>query len=121
MQRGSLNQIVALGMGQFVWRYGVVWFGGLYFFATAVTRWAGIDPAYRHDVGVVGSLAAMSLVYSFSLGAVCGFVGWFVISILARRPEKRTRNTFALHGATVPADLGLEPELARTQAAGTNK
>ena len=134
MQRGSLDQIVSLGMGQFVWRYGVVCFGCLYFLATAVTRWVGIDPALRYDWTVVASLAVISLVYSFSLGAVAGFVGWFLISVLARRHKKRAvtaddsviASVRKLAVADLPDnfpdvdDLPAEAVLASSQAAGTN-
>jgi uncharacterized SAM-binding protein YcdF (DUF218 family) len=114
MQRGSLKHLLARGQGQFVWRFGVVCFGGLYFLATAFTRWVRIAPWQRYDPTILASLALISAVYSLSLGTVFGFAAWYVLSACERLTRKP---------ATPVHEFTPEPEqlLSKSQAAFANK
>jgi uncharacterized SAM-binding protein YcdF (DUF218 family) len=89
MQRGSLQHTLARGQGQFVWRFGVVCFGGLYFLATAFTRWVSIAPWERYEPSMLASLAVISAVYSLSVGTAFGFAAWYLLSAYERLARKR--------------------------------
>jgi hypothetical protein len=84
MQRGSLDDILSRGMGRFVWQYGVVCFGSLYFLTNTLVRWLSNNPAQRYDFAMVGSLLIVSFTYSLMVGAAFGFVAWFTLLITAR-------------------------------------
>ena len=77
MQRGSWDQIFARGMGQFVWRYGVVCFGGLLFLTNTPVRWISNNPDLRYDPASVTSLIVISFVYSLCVGAAFCIVAWY--------------------------------------------
>jgi hypothetical protein len=109
MQRGSWNEVLARGMGQFVWRYGVVCFGGLFFLASTPVRWLSINPDLRHDSGSVTALIAISFVYCISVGTAFGFVAWHAlrtIHFLSCRPV---------------SSLKSAPVVAKSLSAAANK
>jgi len=89
MHRGSWDEILTRGMGQFVWRYGVVCFGGLFFLANMPVRWFSINPDLRHDGGSLVALVVISFVYSMSAGGAFGIVMWHVASLI-RQISKRS-------------------------------
>jgi hypothetical protein len=94
-----------------VWRFGVVWFGGLYFLTNTLVRWLSNDPAQRYEPGAVMALIAVSFAYSLSLGAVFGFAAWYLARLLAWWVGR-------LNGRV--EERAPEPVL-RAQSAATNK
>lgn len=92
-------------MGSFVWRFGVLWFGGLFFATNTVVRWLSNNPDQRYDYAIVASLVAVSLTYSLCLGAAVGIAGWCGLQAIARlvRPRK------------------VRPEAVLTKKAAANK
>jgi len=100
MQRGSWSEVERAGMGQFVWRYGVLWFGGLYFVTNTLVRWLSNNPDQRYDPTIVTALAIVSFVYSLCVGVGTGVIGWAVVTLIARttRPAPRDR-AMARNGA----------------------
>lgn len=112
MKRGSWSDISHRGMGQFVWRFGVVCFGGLYFLTNTLVRWLSNNPDQRYEPGVVMALVAISFAYSLSAGAVFGFAAWYLgrgVAWLARW----VRSSRAVERRQEP--------LVRVQSAATNK
>lgn len=112
VKRGSWSDISGRGMGQFVWRFGVVWFGGLYFVTNTLVRWLSNNPEQRDEPGAVAALIAVSFAYSLSLGAVFGFAGWYLGRLVAWSVRRFARSRAA---ERIP-----EP-LVRAQSAATNK
>jgi hypothetical protein len=116
MERDSLKHLLARGQGQFVWRFGVVCFGGLYFLATAFTRWVSIAPWQSYDLPILASLAVISAVYSLSLGTAFGFAAWYVLSACERLTRKPATTVHELTPEAAPEQL-----LPKSQAAFANK
>jgi hypothetical protein len=90
-------------MGRFLWRYGVLWFGGLFFATNTVIRWLSNNPDQRYDYAMVSSLVAVSLAYSLSVGAAAGIAAWYGFSAIARMLRHR--------------EVRSEAVLAKSQAA----
>jgi hypothetical protein len=107
MQRRTLAEIRSHGLGPFAWRYGVLWFGGPFFFVNTIVHWLINDPAQRYILQIDILLAIMSFVYSLMAGAAFGIVAWFVLTAFARirRPAENT----AAH-----------PVLVKSQSASSN-
>lgn len=103
MRRGSWSEVAGGGMGRFVGRYGVLWFGGLFFATNTLVRWLSNNPDQRYDYAIVSSLVAVSLAYSLSIGAVAGMAGWYVVWAIASMVRHR--------------EVRPEAVLAKTQAA----
>ena len=95
MQRGSWRDILDRGMGQFVWRYGVVCFGGLFFLINTPIQWLSNNPDQRYDATIVALLVTISFVYSLIVGVAFGLLAWYaakaVVRVVARRPVVEER------------------------------
>jgi hypothetical protein len=89
VQRGSSNDLFGPGIGQFVWRYGVVRFGSLFFLTNTLVRWLSNNPSQRYDLPVVTTLVIISFAYSLSVGAAFGFAAWFTLRALTALFKRR--------------------------------
>lgn len=112
VKRGSWSDISRRGPGQFVWRFGVVWFGGLYFLTNTLVRWLSNKPDQRYEPGPVAALIAVSFAYSLSLGAVFGFGAWNLGRLGAWSVRRFARSR---------AEGRISEPLVRVQSAATNK
>lgn len=115
MQRGSCHDILDRGMGRFVWSYGVVCFGGLFFVSNTLVRWLSNNPAQRYDAAIVASLIAISFVYSLSVGAVFGFAAWYTVRLVYKLLMYRSR---AAECSPIP-ELRGELHAVRQRSAAT--
>jgi hypothetical protein len=126
MQRGSWRDILERGMGQFVWRFGVVCFGGIFFLTNTPIRWLSNNPDQRYDLGITVTLLIISFVYSLSVGAAFGLLSWFGITAvhrLVRRKQSRAAEVFTrpLDHAEVHVTHSLADRDALAQSATANK
>lgn len=112
MKRGSWSEISSRGMGQFVWRFGVVCFGGPYFVMNTLVRWLSNNPDQRYEPGVVMALVAISFAYSVSVGAVFGFGAWYLARLVAWWVD---------HFASGRAKDPVPEPVLRHRSAATNK
>ena len=112
MKRGSWSEISSRGIGYFVWRFGVVCFGGSYFVMNTPVRWLSNNPDQRYEPGVVMALVAVSLAYSVSVGAVFGFAAWYLARLVAWGIG---------HFASGRAEEPLPEPVLRARSAATNK
>ena len=112
MKRGSWSDISSRGMGQFVWRFGVVCFGGLFFLTNTLVRWLSNNPDQRYEPGTFMALVSVSFAYSVSLGALFGFAAWYMARLGA---------WLIAHFASGRTEERTPEPLVRAQSAATNK